>query len=52
MRQYNHPNLLPLLTSFVVGRHLYLVMPYMAVGRDSGWWVGTVWVVACAPVWL
>jgi serine/threonine protein kinase len=32
MRKLQHPNVLQLHTSFVVGRELWLVMPYMAHG--------------------
>jgi hypothetical protein len=32
MRKLQHPNVLQLYTSFVVGRELWLVMPYMAHG--------------------
>ena len=32
MRQLNHPNLLPLLTSFVHEQNLWMVMPYVQGG--------------------
>jgi serine/threonine protein kinase len=32
MRKLQHPHVLQLYTSFVVGRELWLVMPYMAHG--------------------
>ena len=32
MRQYNHPNVLPLYASFVEGQDLWMVMPYIAGG--------------------
>ncbi len=47
MRRYSHPNLLPLLCSFVHKQELWLVMPFMevrsvgwSVGRLGGWTVG------------
>lgn len=32
MKSYSHPNVLPLLASFVTGEDLFLVTPYMAGG--------------------
>ncbi|PNW84938.1 hypothetical protein CHLRE_03g164900v5 [Chlamydomonas reinhardtii] len=32
MRMYNHPNILPLYTSFVHGQELWMVMPFVAGG--------------------
>lgn len=32
LRQFQHQNVLLLYTSFVVGRELYMVMPYMDLG--------------------
>lgn len=32
MRRFHHPNLLPLLTSFVSGSELWMVMPYLGAG--------------------
>ena len=32
MKNYNHPNVLPLHTSFVTGQELWMVMPFISGG--------------------